>query len=435
MGKYFGTDGIRDKAEKFSLEFLEHVASGLIKYAKTKGKEKFRVFIGGDTRESTEKILENFEKIFSKAGVECFNVGVLSTPAINYSFFEMGFDFAIDVTASHNPYQDNGIKIFERGEKSGVKLSSEGREIIEAAIFNQEKLEEFSNSVYREHVEKYLGDCSFSGMKIGLDFANGATSIFGGEFFEKFGAEVFEINRDKNFGKKINFEAGSTHIEHLQKLVLENHLDFGAAFDGDGDRCLMVDENGEVVDGDQILAIIVENFNLDSFVTTLMANQGLINWAKEKNKKFILSDVGDQYVLAKMIEENIPIGGEQSGHVILPGEATGDGMLTALVVAKILSETKIRLSELAKTIKKCPQILVNFSANEMMKNQFKESQEIQEILKKEGEEFEAKGGRILVRASGTEELIRVTVWGNSEEEIKVEAEKIVEILKRNLEKE
>ena len=422
--QYFGTDGIRQKATEFTPEFLTKIIKGLIDYAG----DNIKVFLAGDTRESTEWILSDLESALETFGVEYSNAGVLPTPAINYCFFEMDFDFAIDVTASHNPYADNGIKIFERGRTHGKKLQPTGCEIIEKALLSaktyaltsptlREDIHADAVELYENHLKNYLGEVSFKGLKIGLDCANGATSVINKTIFEELGASVNLINANENYGTEINNNCGSTHLEQLKSLIKSQKLDFGIAFDGDGDRCLMVDENGDEIDGDQIIAILTNYLNLDSAVATVMANQGLINWAKDNRINLKISAVGDQNVVEKMIEKSIEIGGEQSGHVILPGESTGDGMLTALMVTKVVAETKKSLKELASIITKFPQIIVNLEATKDQKSAL-QNQPAKNLIKEYEKSLEAVSGRLLVRPSGTENLIRITMWGNDENGIK-----------------
>ena len=443
MGKFFGTDGIRGKAEKFNAEFLYAVVLGLAKYNDSKNRESFKVLVGGDTRESTEWILRDTENALEACGAEHGNVGVLPTPAINKVFFEMGFDYAIDITASHNPYTDNGIKIFERSEAGGVKLCEEGRDFIErelekshdfasVAVELSENLHDEAVEIYLESLRRYLEDFNLAGLKIGLDCANGATSEIAARALESYGAEVHKINADANYGTKINQACGSTHIEGLQKFVKEDHLDFGAAFDGDGDRCLFVDENGEIVDGDQSLAIFAENLGLESLAVTVMANQGLMDWAEKSGKKVVITDVGDSNVAAAMRNENIDLGGEQSGHIILPGEAMGDGILTALIMGKIMAETKARLSSLAGTIVLFPQVLENIPATDEEKAKLKEGESIKKLLIEYAKKAEKMGGRILVRPSGTESLIRITAWGKDMAETESFIKELAEKLKMEL---
>lgn len=435
MEKYFGTDGIRGKAEMFTADFLYKIVRGL-------GVRDKKVMIGGDTRESTERILGDLARAISAEGGEVVNVSVLATPAINFAFYQLGADYAIDVTASHNPYTDNGIKIFERGEKCGVKLGAEKREVVERALNdNSLAMPEDANGagrtesaveLYEKHLLDYLGNVDLGGLKVALDCANGATSVVGGVAFEKLGAEATVINNDANFGQKINAGVGSTHIEGLQKVVREGEFNLGAAFDGDGDRCMLVDERGEVVDGDQILAILAEYWGLDKVAGTVMSNQGLLNWGRERGVEVVTTDVGDQNVAKAMMEQNIKVGGEQSGHIILPNEAMGDGMLTALVVAKIMSEKKQSLNALASTMKKTPQVMINVEADKSEKARLGDA-EVQELLAEFSSRLEPVHGRLLVRPSGTEALVRVTLWGDSEVKIAELGEELVNKLKEKIE--
>ncbi len=434
--KYFGTDGIRMPAEKFTQEFLTKIVHGLVEYA---GSE-IKVFLAGDTRESSEWILADLETALESFGVEYSPAGVLPTPAISHCFYEMGFDFAIDVTASHNPYTDNGIKIFERGPNSGEKLSEKGREIIEKALSAEQNYDLVSPTiredlhaeaiyVYTDHLKSYLKEgTNLSPLKIGIDCANGATSVIGESIFNDLGAETELINANQNYNTIINKNCGSTHPKLLQNLVKENTLDLGVAFDGDGDRCLCVDENGELVDGDEIIAIIANYLNLDAIAVTVMANQGILNWAKENQIKTEITPVGDSNVALAMKEKNIAIGGEQSGHIILPGEASGDGILTALVIAKIISETNRPLSDLKKIIKKSPQVIVNVPASDEQKTALKTSEKVKNLLLEYDKLSKELDGRILVRPSGTEPLIRITMWGNDEQKITALAEELKEKL-------
>lgn len=464
MAKYFGTDGIRGKAAQFTPEFIQKVVMGLGRYAGTgveapSGAERpMRALVGGDTRESTEWILRDFEEALETIGVDHGNVGVLPTPAINYAFYEMGYDIAVDVTASHNPYTDNGIKIFERGPKGGVKLGKLGVDFVEEALAKgqalnvqttelAEDLHEDALGRYLTHLENYVTmigpasveareDLDFGGLKIGLDCANGATAVVAGKVFEKLGAEVVVINDDAHYGRKINNGCGSTDLAALRELVTSRGLDFGAAFDGDGDRCLMVDSRGEEVDGDQMLAVLAEYLELPAVAATVMANQGLMNWAEAAGVEVEVTDVGDQNVAAAMREKGILLGGEQSGHIILPGEAMGDGMLTALVMTKVVVERRRKLiasgevvegrnllGELAGVMSKMPQVLVNAPVAGEVKARFAAG-EMAELVSGYEHELAERGWRLLVRASGTEDLIRVTIWGDDAAEIQRVAEEI-----------
>ena len=422
--KYFGTDGIRQPADKFRQDFIMSIIEGLVNYSSN----NIKVFIAGDTRESTEWILADLETALETFGIEYSNAGILPTPAINYCFYEMGFDFAIDVTASHNPYTDNGIKIFERGEKSGQKLSQKGCEIIEKALNSQkpytaitpslrESIHEDALDLYKKHLLNYIGDCNFKGLKIGLDCANGATSVVNKTLFEQLGAKVKLIHSDTKYNTKINQKCGSTHLKSLQTLVTKNHLNFGIAYDGDGDRCMLINEIGEEIDGDFILAILAEYLKLKTIATTVMVNQGLLNWTKKKGINVEVTAVGDANVKSAMDKKHIKLGGEQSGHIILPGEPTGDGILTSLMITKILSEESKTLGELTSNITKFPQVIVNLPATSEQKKALSSKTSAQKLLAEYSDKLSFASGRLLVRPSGTESLIRITMWGNDEKTI------------------
>lgn len=443
MSKFFGTDGIRRAADDFTPEFLRAVVRGLTRYGEQSVGENFKVLVGGDTRESSEWIIQDLCEALESLGVEYSSVGVLPTPAINYVFYEMGFDFAIDVTASHNSYTDNGIKIFERGSKSGEKLSEAGREVVEAAIQEmadydvvatslREDLHDEAIEIYTDHLKEYVGEVDFGGLTIGMDCANGAMSVIASKIFEQLGAKVSVINADTNYGTGINDGCGSTHLEMLKNLVLQESLDFGVAFDGDGDRVLMVDGNGELVDGDQMIAILVEAMGLKAAAVTVMANQGLLAWAQKEDIKLEITAVGDQNVAEAMRLYNIPIGGEQSGHVILPGEATGDGMLTALMITRAIIASGKNLASLAKVIQKFPQIILNMPATAEQKTALKNSDSAKKVLLEYDAKLKDVNGRLLVRPSGTENLIRVTMWGENKEDINTLGKELVDKLKEVL---
>lgn len=422
--KYFGTDGIRQPADKFKQDFIMSIIEGLVNYSSN----NIKVFIAGDTRESTEWILADLETALETFGIEYSNAGILPTPAINYCFYEMGFDFAIDVTASHNPYTDNGIKIFERGEKSGQKLSQKGCEIIEKALNSQkpytaitpslrESIHEDALDLYKKHLLNYIDSCNFKGLKIGLDCANGATSVINKTLFEQLGAKVKLIHSDTKYNTKINQKCGSTHLKSLQTLVTKNHLNFGIAYDGDGDRCMLINEIGEEIDGDFILAILAEYLKLKTIATTVMVNQGLLNWTKKKGINVEVTAVGDANVKSAMDKKHIKLGGEQSGHIILPGEPTGDGILTSLMITKILSEESKTLGELTSNITKFPQVIVNLPATSEQKKALSSKTSAQKLLAEYSDKLSFASGRLLVRPSGTESLIRITMWGNDEKTI------------------
>lgn len=436
---YFGTDGIRDKAEQFTPEFLAKIIRGLIDHAG----DAIKVMLGGDTRESTEWILQDLSQALETFGIEYSSVGILPTPAINYCFYEMGFDYAIDVTASHNPYTDNGIKIFERGKSSGQKLNQSACETIEKSLASpiiytpssttyREDLHTEALELYKNHLKEYLGPTDLTGLTLAIDCANGATSVIGDSIFTELGAEAQLIHATPSYNTIINKDCGSTYLESLQNLVKENHLDLGIAFDGDGDRCLLIDEEGSVVDGDQIIAIIANHLHLDQIAVTVMANQGLLNWAKTANITTEITAVGDSNVAEAMRTKNIQVGGEQSGHIILPGEPTGDGMLTALMITKIISETNQSLQTLTSLYQKSPQVVVNMPATPEQKQTLKTSEKAKQLLLDFSKKLESEHGRLLVRPSGTEPLIRITLWGDNQNSINALANQLKDELEKTL---
>lgn len=434
MGKYFGTDGIRNKAEFFTPEFIRKVANGIVRYSgagidSESGLERpIRVMIGGDTRESSQQMITDFTDALETLGLDCAVVDVLPTPAINYAFYKLGYDLAIDITASHNPYTDNGIKIFERSiDGYGVKLNAKARDIVENAIdyddtFDTqtatlaENMHEEALRVYLEHLAEKVERVDLAGLKVCLDCANGATSVAARRIFESLGAQVTVINDDAEYGRGINNGCGSTHLEQIKTLVTSGDFDFGAAFDGDGDRCLLVDKNGDTVDGDQIIAILAHHLGIKKIAVTVMANQGLLDWAKSEQIEVVSTDVGDANVFAAMQAQQIPIGGEQSGHTILPGEPMGDGILTALFIAKTMVETQKSLSELASIMPVYPQVLENIVATPEEKAALS-GEAAQKVLAKYAELLAENNGRLLVRPSGTENLIRITIWGKESQYI------------------
>ena len=423
--KYFGTDGIRQKAEEFTPEFLAKIIRGLIDYAG----DEIKVMLGGDTRESTEWIIQDLSQALESFGVEYASVGILPTPAINYCFYQMGFDFAIDVTASHNPYTDNGIKIFERGKSSGQKLSTKGCEAIEESLAKEQSYALASTTIredlhtealelYLAHLLEYIGpNTNFQELNIAIDCANGATSVIGKTIFEELGAKITLIHADTHYNTQINHDCGSTHLESLQDTVAKHHLDFGIAYDGDGDRCLLIDHTGTVVDGDQIIAILAHHLHLDHIAVTVMANQGLLNWAKESNITAEITAVGDSNVATAMRTHHIKLGGEQSGHIILPGEPTGDGILTSLMIAKVIADANTSLHDLTSLYLKSPQVIVNLDATPDQKAALKSSEAVKKLLLDYQHQLDPLHGRLLVRPSGTEPLIRITLWGDDENTI------------------
>ena len=444
MSKYFGTDGIRGKNEKFSEDFVNNLGNAFAKYLYDKTK-KPKIVIGGDTRESTKLIKEILNKNLLNNGIDIIDVGIIPTPAISFLTSYFRADSSIMITASHNPPTDNGIKILnENGEKMDDFSIDEIETYmdIEAVVNNEckgflyESIDK-AQGAYIDHLIKTI-PCSLKGLSIGLDCANGATSSVAKTLFEKKGADITMINNDGNYGTKINNKCGSTYLDKIRDLVLKNKLDFGAAFDGDGDRCLFIDNEGNEVDGDETVAIISNYLKnkgelvSNKVVSTVMANQGLINYAKKNDIELIATSVGDSFVYAEMKKQNIEIGGEQSGHIIMPNQKTGDGLLTSLFLASIMKEKNKKLSELSKVMTKSPQIIVNIGADTLDKENFKIDKEIKKILKEYDTKIKKEQGRILVRPSGTESLIRVTIWGNDKNTIENISNEISKTIKERL---
>lgn len=426
MKKYFGTDGLRGKVELFSNNFVNKLINSIIDEMKiTKDIYHLRFLIGGDTRESTQNIIAECLKIFNKRNIYCINAGVFPTPAISYMTKKYDIDLSICVTASHNPSTDNGIKLFNR---NGEKISDEFENAVEYRIdnFNFNKKMDFDlNDLYIKHLIDYdYAFCDLQGLRIGLDCANGATSKIAEKVFTMLGADVITINNDDSYGHKINDNCGSTYINAIRELVLNNKLDIGAAFDGDGDRCLFVDHEGNEIDGDHTIAMIAEHLKNPMIVTTIMANPGLLNYASENNIKTIITNVGDSNVQSKMKTEPLSIGGEQCGHIILPNQRTGDGIMTALYIASLMVKYNKSLKELASVIKKYPQIIKNVPADKNDKLIFKSSEEIKRVVAEYDTMLKYDNGRLNVRESGTQDYIRITMWGSSDELISDLSEKL-----------
>jgi len=443
MGKYFGTDGIRGKNEIFNQSLISNIVSSLIK---TFDKDNIRVLVGGDTRESSETIIDCICKELQIRGAIVLNGGILPTPALSYLTSKFECDCGIIITASHNPYTDNGIKIINQdGEKlTDIMIESIEKYMDEenynfennsANLHEIESVHDVCVNLYLEKLSDCMGEIS-NNLKIGIDCSNGATSKVAKLIFKKLNANTKFINSDENHNNKINFECGSTHLDAISKHVVENKLDLGIAYDGDGDRTLLVTKDGKQVDGDHILAILAEYCELPKeMVITVMANQGLINWAKANDIKYTITDVGDTNVYEAMKEKDIVIGGEQSGHIILRNHQmhTGDGLLTSLVIVELLSKTGKSLDELSEVITKTPQIIKNVIVSDEEKKVFKTTTKANDLIKEYENLLENVSGRLNIRASGTESLIRITMWGSNLDTITEYSESMALKLKQLLE--
>lgn len=441
MGKYFGTDGFRGEANiDLTVEHAYKVGRFLGYYF---GKEhRPKIVIGKDTRRSSYMFEYSLVAGLTASGADVYLLHVTSTPSVSYVVRSEDFDCGIMISASHNPYYDNGIKVING---CGYKLESDVEELIENYIDG--KGEELPYAT-KENIgrttdyvigrNRYIGylislvSNSFKNMKVGLDCANGSASSLAKVVFDALGAKTYVINNEPN-GTNINEKCGSTHIEHLQKFVVENQLDVGFAYDGDADRCLAVDDKGNIIDGDLILYVCAvymkkrNELNNNTVVTTIMSNLGLYKALEEKGIAYEKTAVGDKYVYENMMEYGHSIGGEQSGHIIFSKHATtGDGILTSLKIMEVILETKMKLSELIKEIQIYPQVLKNVRVKD--KKTAREDAAIVEIVEEVTKKL-GDNGRILVRESGTEPVLRVMVEAPTEEECEKYAALVVEKLK------
>jgi len=420
MGKYFGTDGVRGIANSELTPELAFKIGRFGGYVLTKDKERPKVLIGRDTRISGHMLEGALVAGLLSIGAEVMRLGVISTSGVAYLTKVLGAQAGVMISASHNPVQDNGIKFFG---PDGFKLSDEQEQEIEALLDSEEDtlprptgkdLGQVND--YFEGGQKYLQylkqtvDEDFSGIHVALDCAHGATSSLATHLFADLDADVSTMGASPN-GLNINEGVGSTHPEALAAFVKEKGADVGLAFDGDGDRLIAVDENGHIVDGDQIMYICAKYLNEQgrlkhqTVVSTVMSNLGFYKALEAQGIKSVQTAVGDRYVVEEMKKNGYNLGGEQSGHIIfLDYNTTGDGLLTALQLVNIMKVTKKPLSELAGEMKKYPQKLVNVKVTD--KHEAIASEEVQRIIREVEEEM-AGNGRILVRPSGTEPLVRV----------------------------
>ena len=445
MRKYFGTDGIRGIAgESLTADLSFKVGKALGKLL-TEKKEHPKVVIGRDTRISCDMIEQALTAGLTSTGVNVMTVGTIPTPAIAYLTKTIETDSGIMISASHNPYQDNGIKIFG---PDGFKLTDEQELEIESLIDNSEKIKNASfekiGKVYggNELTQKYIqhikqsitGD--LSDIKIALDCANGATTGVAPFIFGDLEADIETIGCQPN-GVNINDNVGSTKIETISEFVKENNVDVGFAFDGDGDRVLAVDANGNIVDGDKIMFILAKHLKEQGelkdnmVVSTVMSNIGFYKAIEENGLQSVKTAVGDRYVVEEMRKNDYSLGGEQSGHIVLMNYATtGDGILTAVKLASIIKSTGKSLEELASEVSIYPQKLVNIKVID--KKAAMEDYEILAECEKVEKELEGNG-RILLRASGTENLIRVMVEASSDELTDKYCEQVAKIVREKFE--
>ena len=448
MGKLFGTDGIRGIVnETLGAELAFAVGRAAARVlAQDTGKEKPLFTIGKDTRISSDLLEGALIAGLCSAGADVLHLGVIPTPAVAFLTIENKADAGIVISASHNPFEHNGIKIFNA---EGFKLSDELENAIEdMVLFNQNLslctgadigrviyADQQEADVYIDHLAGTV-DTDLEGMRILVDCANGAASATAGRLFDRFPKLHTDIiNADPN-GININKDCGSTHMEQLSAMVKAGHYDMGIAFDGDADRCLAVDENGVLIDGDQVLAICGAaldeqgELNGHTIVGTVMSNLGLHLFAKEHNLSLFCTAVGDRNVLEKMEEGNYVLGGEQSGHTIFRRYATtGDGELTALQLLAVLHKSGKSASQLTGICSRYPQVLLNVAVSSRERiGEIMESSWLREAIEKE-EKILAGSGRILVRPSGTELLIRVMVEAKEKAIADAAAEELSNLIK------
>ena len=441
MGKYFGTDGFRGEAnKKLTVEHAFKVGRFLGWYY---GQDyKARIVIGKDTRRSSYMFEYALAAGLTASGADAFLLHVTTTPSVSFVVRTEDFDCGIMISASHNPYYDNGIKIISG---SGKKIEAEVEEKIEAYIDGElgelplATGENIGRTVdYVAGRNRYIGHLiamatrSFKNTKVGLDCANGSASSIAKSVFDALGAKTYVIHNEPD-GTNINRGCGSTHIEELKKFVLAKGLDVGFAFDGDADRCIAVDENGRVIDGDLILYIcgkyLKEEGQLtnNTVVTTVMSNLGLYKAFDKAGISYEKTAVGDKYVYANMCANGHCLGGEQSGHIIFSKYATtGDGILTALMVMGVMMDTLVSLSTLASEVKIYPQLLKNVRVAD--KKAVKDNEAVQSAVEAVSKEL-GEDGRILVRESGTEPVIRVMVEAETDELCAKHVNAVIDVIK------
>lgn len=441
--KYFGTDGFRGEANAvLTVEHAYKVGRFLGHYYRKEG-HNVRVVIGKDTRLSGYMFESALISGLTASGADAYELHVTTTPSVSYLIRKENFDCGIMISASHNPYFDNGIKIINgRGHKLEARVEEQIEKYIDGEVEqlplakreNIGRCHDYSagRQMYIDFL-KNLPKTRFEGKTIALDLSNGSASVMAREIFESLGAHVI-VRHDTPNGTNINRDCGSTHIESLQGLMYDTGADIGFAYDGDADRCLAVDDEGNVIDGDHILYICgrylreQNKLNEDTVVTTVMSNMGLYKAFDRLGIRYEQTAVGDKYVCENMMEHNYSIGGEQSGHIIFKEHAvTGDGILTSLMIMEAWISSGKTLAELTEDLVIYPQLLVNVKVRDKLAARLDvDVQDAEEAVKNNL----GNAGRLLLRESGTEPLIRVMVEAESEEMCKENVDRIVQVLKK-----
>jgi phosphoglucosamine mutase len=441
--KLFGTDGIRGRAGAPPLDpkTINRVGAALVRALPANG-ARARVVIGRDTRESGEWIERELTRGVAAEGADAVSAGVIPTPAIAYLTRSESFDAGIVISASHNPYEDNGIKVFSgRGEKLGESFEASIEQMVGDASWTvtpaaaSAKPSDLAGQ-YVRHLEQILRDAGpLRGSRIVVDCANGATCTVAPGLFADLGFEVVAI-ADRPNGRNINLNCGSTHLEKLHAKVTETNARLGVAFDGDGDRALFVDTNGKTVDGDAVMLLSADQLHKEgrltgnTVVATVMSNIGLELALRARGIDLVRAPVGDKYVMEEMQKRGSALGGEQSGHVIFADHLfTGDGIATALNVFRVMAVTGKELHELAGQLVAYPQVLVNVRVRERADLQAIPA--IADAIKKVEDRLNGQG-RLLVRYSGTEPLLRIMIEGKDDAEIRHWANEIADVVRAHL---
>ena len=456
MGRLFGTDGARGIANsELTCELAMEIGRAAAMVLTKQTNKKPKVLIGMDTRASSEMLESAITAGLCSVGADVMLLGEIPTPAVAFLVRKYNYDAAVMISASHNPCEYNGIKIFQG---TGYKLPDALEEEIEAIILDRSQVPPIkvggevgrvtrARTSIKDYTE-YLLDIveadmkennisSLSDLRIAVDCANGASSVIAPNLFMKLCPNAFFIGAHPN-GTNINENCGSTHLELLSDFVVRNNCDVGLAFDGDADRFLAIDENGNEVDGDKLISIFAKHMksknklNNNTAVVTVMSNMGFFKFCEENDIECEKAKVGDRYVLENMLKGGHNIGGEQSGHIIFSDHSTtGDGELSALKLLLVMKETGKKLSELASEMKVYPQTLINVRVSDFGKARFPHDNEIKIAIERAEKEL-GNDGRVLVRVSGTEPLIRVMLEGNDEKKIQVLAEELAEVIKERL---
>lgn len=449
MGRLFGTDGVRGVANtELTAELALKIGKAAAHVLTKETMHKPKILIGKDTRISGDMLEAALSAGLCSMGATVISLGVIPTPAVAYLARKYEADAGVVISASHNSAEFNGIKIFNG---NGYKLSDAIEDEIESLIasdFEGVKIPtgdavgtiakcDTALADYKEFVKKTMRGETLDGLKIAVDCANGASYLSSVETLVELGAEAFVVHNHPN-GVNINAKCGSTHTDKFCEYVKNIDVDLGLTFDGDADRLLVVDENGELIDGDKIMLIcadyLKENGMLskDTLVTTVMTNLGLVNAAKEKGIKIVQTKVGDRYVLEEMLKNGYTLGGEQSGHIIcLEFNTTGDGLCSALLLLYILKKTGKRLSELSSVFTPLPQVILNAKVSNAKKYNYLEDSVVAGAIREVEEEFSGNG-RVLIRPSGTEPCVRVMIEGPDQKSIDQKASYLAKLIEARL---